>query len=246
MKPCLLIPIYDHADTIGRVLRSLAYVDLPCLVIDDGSNAETRDVLDRLARELPWVEVERLPANGGRGVALRHGYETAARRGFSHAAQLDADGQHDTADVPKFLEAARRAPTALVLGEPIFDDTAPKSRLYGRRLSRFWVWAETLSFAIRDPLCGFRCIPLESVVSLLRQVRLGDRMEFDPEIAVRLVWEGVPVVNVPTRVRYLSGGVSHFRPVRDNLLISWLHARLFFGMLRRLPALLRSGLGRPR
>jgi glycosyltransferase involved in cell wall biosynthesis len=246
VKPCLLIPIYDHGGTIGGVLRSLAYLDLPCLVVDDGSHAETRDALARLARELPWVEVERLPANGGRGVALRHGYETAARRGFSHAVQLDADGQHDAADVPRFLAAARRCPGALVLGAPIFDHTAPRSRLYGRRLSCFWAWVETLSFAIRDPLCGFRCIPLDPTVGLLRRARLGDRMEFDPELVVRLHWEGVPVVSVPTRVRYLPDGLSHFHPVRDNLRISWLHTRLVVGMMRRAPALLRRAAGAPR
>lgn len=245
MKPCLLVPIYNHGDTIGALLRALASVNLPCVVVDDGSDPETQRTLASLTRELPWVEVERLPANRGRGAALRHGYEAAARRGFSHVVQLDADGQHDPADVVIFLEAARREPDALVLGEPIFDHTAPKTRLYGRWLSRLWVWAETLSFAIRDPLCGFRGVPLGPTVSLLRRVRLGDHMEFDPEVAVRLVWDGVPVVNVPTRVRYFRDGLSHFQPIRDNLRISWLHARLFLGMWRRLPRLLRPRPRRP-
>ena len=239
MNPCLLIPIYNHHETIHAVLSSLANIGLPCLVVDDGSDEETVRVLETALREFEWLAVERLPANQGRGFALRHGYQLAARRGFSHVIQLDADGQHDSADVPRFLDAARRAPEALILGDPVFDKTAPWSRLYGRKLSRFWVRIETLSSAIRDPLCGFRCFPLEPTVSVLGRNALGDRMEFDPEIAVRLVWEGVAVFNLPTRVRYLPGGRSHFRPVRDNLRISWMHARLFFGMLRRLPALLR-------
>ncbi len=238
MNPCLLIPIYNHKDTIPDVLKSLAYLSLPCLVVDDGSDAETRTVLDQMAQELPWVEIQHLPVNMGRGAALRHGYKTAAQRGFSHAVQLDADGQHDPADVGKFLEAARREPKALVLGEPVFDETAPKSRLYGRHLSQLIVWMETLSFSIHDPLCGFRCVPLEPAVSLIRRNGLGDRMEFDPVIAVRLAWEGIPVVNVSTRVRYFRDGLSHFHLIWDNVRLVRAYITLFFGMLLRLPVLL--------
>ena len=238
MNPCLLIPIYNHKHTIGSVLRSLAYLDLPCLVVDDGSDHETGQVLAELARELPWVDLHRLSRNRGRGAALRHGYSAAADRGFSHAVQLDADGQHDPADVPKFLEAARRNPDALVLGAPIFDHTVPKSRLHGRKLSRAIVWGATLRLSVRDPLCGFRCFPLEPTVRLIRRVRLGDRMEFDPEIVVRLVWDGVPVVNVLTRVRYFPGGLSHFHLVTDNARIVVTYFRLFLALLPRLPFLL--------
>lgn len=238
MNPCVLIPIYNHGTTIRDVLKSVAHLDLPCLVVDDGSDDATRRVLDGAARELPWVIVERLPRNQGRGAALRHGYRAARRRGYSHAVQLDADGQHDGADVARFLEAARREPGALVLGAPVFDVTAPRSRLLGRQLSCILVHVETLSFAIRDPLCGFRCFPLEATVNLLARTPLGDRMDFDPEIVVRLVWDGLAVVNVPTRVTYFADGLSHFRMLRDNVRITWAHTRLVFGMLWRLPRLL--------
>lgn len=234
VKPCLLIPDYDHKDTIQGVLQGLAGLGLPCLVVDDGSGPATREVLAALPREFPWVEVERLPVNRGRGAALAHGYRTAARRGFSHVVQLDADGQHDPADVPRFLAVARQRPDALVLGAPVFDRTAPWIRLYGRRLSQLFVRGATLSRAIQDPLCGFRCFPLEPTVRLLDRVSLGDRMEFDPAIVVRLVWEGVPVLNVPTRVRYLAHGISHFRLVRDNLLIARAYAGLSLALLARL------------
>jgi len=246
VNPCLLIPIYNHKDTIRGVLGGLAPLNLPCLVVDDGSDRETRATLDRISEELPWVEVLRLPVNRGRGAALRHGYRAAAQRGFSHAVQLDADGQHDPADVPKLLDAARREPEALVLGEPVFDASAPKSRLYGRRLSQLVVWVETLSRSVHDPLCGFRCFPLGPTVRLIERVGLGDRMEFDPVITVRLVWDGLAVVNVPTRVRYFRGGLSHFRLIRDNALITVAYVRLFFGMLVRLPALLWRKRRRPR
>lgn len=237
MKPCLLIPIYNHRATIRQVVATLDACALPCLVVDDGSDAGTRAVLDGLAREFPRVFVERLPRNRGRGAALRHGYLAAAAAGFTHVLQLDADGQHDAADAPAFLAAARRQPDALVLGAPHFDETAPRSRRYGRRLSVVSVWVETLSLAVADPLCGFRCVPLAPTVALLARTPLGDRMEFDPELVVRLVWAGVPVVNVPTRVRYYRDGISHFHPLLDNARISWAHTRLVFGMMRRLPAL---------
>ena len=241
MNPCVLIPIYNHGGTIPGVLGSLAELKLTCLVIDDGSDDATRRVLARVAGAFPWVRLERLSENRGRGAALRHGYRSARARGYSHVVQLDADGQHDAGDVPRFLHIAHQRPEALVLGAPIFDASAPRSRLIGRRISRFWVHVETLSRNIVDPLCGFRCFPLGPTVELLSRARLGDRMEFDPEIVVRWAWEGWPIVNLPTRVRYLRGGLSHFRPLDDNARITWVHTRLVFGMLwrlaRRRPAL---------
>lgn len=244
IRPCLLIPIFDHGAEVGAVLESLAGYGLPCLVIDDGSGKATRERLDALAAELPWVRLFRRARNGGRGAALRDGYALAGRLGFTHALQLDADGQHDAADVPRMLDAANADPEALVLGRPIFDASAPKSRLYGRKVSQFFVWLETLSFAIRDPLCGFRCFPLAPTLELLDLQPLGDRMDFDPEIAVRLVWRGLRVVNVPTHVVYRAGGLSHFEPVADTLRIARAHSRLVFGMVPRAPWLLARAIWR--
>lgn len=234
MNPCLLIPIYNHGGTILGVLHSLADANLPCLIIDDGSDQTTRRALQRAVEKFPWVTVTRLPENKGRGAALRHGYRAAWAQGYSHVVQLDADGQHEATDVSRFLEVARQCPQALVLGAPLFDASAPRVRLIGRRISRFWVHVETLSLAIADPLCGFRCFPLGPTIDLLTRTRCGDRMEFDPQIAVRWAWEGWPIVNLPTRVRYVRGGLSHFRPLDDNIRISWAHTRLVFGMLWRL------------
>ena len=123
---------------------------------------------------------------------------------------------------------------ALVLGQPVFDDTAPKARLVGRRITIFWTRLEVGGGAIADPMCGFRVYPLpvSADVSVW-----GDRMDFDPEIAVRLVWAGVPIRNVETRVRYVSaedGGVSHFHAFKDNVLISLMHSRLMTMRIMRL------------
>lgn len=235
MRACLLIPIYDHGATIRDVVRSVLPVQIPILVVNDGSHAETRAVLDELAREERGVEVLHHDRNRGKGEALKTGYRAAAARGYTHVLQLDADGQHDADDAERFLEAAKTNPEALVLGEPIFDDDAPKSRLYGRKLSVGMVWVATLSRAVRDPLCGYRVTPLAPAVRLLDRVEMGDWMDFEPEIAVRLVWMGVPVVNVPTRVRYFPGGVSHFDVIWDDVRLAWLYTRLTLGMLARAP-----------
>jgi glycosyltransferase involved in cell wall biosynthesis len=237
VNPCILITIYDNPDTIRAVVKGLAPLGLPCLIVDDGSGPATVEALAAVCAEFPLVQVRTHPRNGGRGAALKTGYRWALEQGFSHSLQLDADDQHDPSSAPAFLAASRRNPEALVLGDPIFDDSAPRSRLYGRRISQFWVWVNSWSFAVNDPLCGMRCIPLASTVRLLDREQLGDYMDFDPELTVRLQWAGVPIENVPTRVRYFEGGVSHFRLVRDNLRLSGMYARLFFGMLWRAPRL---------
>ncbi|MEZ4256435.1 MAG: glycosyltransferase [Polyangiales bacterium] len=161
--------------------------------------------------------------NGGKGAAVFDGLREARRLGFTHAVQVDADGQHDLDALVALLDAARANPAALVLGAPRFDETAPRARLRAREICKFWVDVETGRGIIEDPMCGFRVYPVDA--ALAAGVR-GRRMEFDPEIAVRLVWAGVPVANVPVQVRYAANGESHFRPVEDNLRISWMHTRL--------------------
>lgn len=240
MTTCLLIPIYDHGETITQVVESVAEFQLPLFIVDDGSHAPTRKVLEDLAAQNPWITLVRRPENGGRGAALKDGYRAALARGHQHAIQLDADGQHAAGDVARFLDAIHKHPDALVLGAPIFDHTIPKARLYGRQLSRIMVWASTLSFAVEDPLCGFRAIPLDETNRLVEGTPTGDHMEFDPELCVRLAWQSVPVVNIPTRVVYDPHGLSHFDGIRDNLRMTRTYTRLFFGAIARLPRLLRN------
>lgn len=244
MKPVVLIPIYDHGSTIERVMDALAPLGLPGLIVDDGSGPATVQALERVAQRHPWTRIVRHDQNRGRGAALATGYRASLDAGHTHALQLDADGQHDPADAPRMLAAAAVRPHALILGAPQFGADAPRARRWGRMLSRVCVWIETCSFEVTDPLCGYRCIPLAEVVRLLDRSCCGEHMEFDPEIAVRLVWAGVPIVNVPTPVRYFSGGLSHFDMWRDNVRITWLHTRLLTGMLPRAPALIARSLRR--
>lgn len=236
-NPCLIIPIYNNKETIRAVVESVACLDIPCLIIDDGSNEDTQRELKKINDEFSWLAVYRQSVNGGKGTAMALGFRYASEQGYSHAVQMDADGQHNALDAPRFLAAARQRPEALILSFPIFDKQAPKSRKYGRLVTSVWVWLETLSFDIGDALCGFRCYPLVPVKQLYETADIGHRMDFDPEIAVRLFWQGVPMVNVETKVEYPAGGVSHFHYLRDNLRLVRLHTILVFGMLLRLPLL---------
>ena len=239
MKCCVVVPVYNHQEAIGQVLAQLKPHGLFCYLINDGSSKSCTEVLRVLAeREKNWLTLFERDSNGGKGAAVTEGLKLAIRDGFSHALQLDADGQHRLDDIGRFLEKAAQYPDKLILGRPRFDNTVPKGRLYGRQFTNLWIWINTLSFAIADGMCGFRCYPLAAVAQLLDSVRLGQRMDFDIEIAVRLYWQGVDVVNIDTAVQYPLDGVSHFKMVKDNLLISAKHAQLFFGMLRRLPVLL--------
>lgn len=239
IDPCIVIPIYNHQATIANVLEQLAPIGLSCIIVDDGSDLATCRVLAEQDIHRPWIHVLHLPRRRGKGEAVKVGLLRAHEMGYSHALLIDADGQHDVRDIPRFLAEAESYPEALVLGKPTFGSDAPRLRRLGRRLSQFWVWVETLSLAIADPLMGFRVYPVPPVVALIQQQHLGSYMEFDPEVAVRLYWQGVPIRNVVTAVVYPKDGSSHFRLVRDNVRLSWLYVRLFFGMLYHAPELLR-------
>jgi glycosyltransferase involved in cell wall biosynthesis len=238
-KPVAVIPCYNHPQTIGLMVGAVRAQGLHVVVVDDGCDAVCAKVLDELAvDQAAGMTLVRLAANQGKGGAMMAGLRRALAMGYTHALQIDADGQHDAADIAKFLAMAARHPEAVICGEPVYDASVPKGRLYGRYLTHIWIWINTLSLAIRDSMCGFRVYPLVPVVRLIDQVRLGLRMDFDPELLVRLYWRGVPIKGMPTRVSYPLDGVSHFKMWLDNVLISRMHARLFVGMLWRLPLLL--------
>ncbi|KTS33338.1 glycosyltransferase family 2 protein [Pantoea dispersa] len=234
--PCVLIPCYNHGAMLASVLARLAPFNLPVIVVDDGSDARTKQHIAAL--DAPQLRVLTLPHNQGKGAAVIAGLRAAAAAGFSHALQLDADGQHQVEDTPRMLAEAERYPHCLISGQPQYDASIPKSRLYGRYITHFWVWVETLSFSLKDSMCGFRVYPLAASLELCDRRAIGQRMDFDTEIMVRLYWQGTPSRFIRTRVTYPPSGVSHFDALHDNLRISWMHTRLFFGMLPRIPQLL--------
>lgn len=225
IRPCVLVPTYDNPATIREVVERVRAHVPDVVVIDDGSGPAGRAACDAL-EEAGLAHVFHRAENGGKGAAVKTGFVEAHRLGYTHAVQVDADGQHALDDIPRLLEVAAAHPDALVLGAPVFDESAPTARRIARQITIFWTNLETGGRVITDPMCGFRVYPLAAAV----EVRVpADRMDFDPEVAVRLAWRGVPVINVPTRVRYVGrdeGGVSHFRVVHDNFLIGWMHTRL--------------------
>lgn len=247
LRACMVVPVYDHAGAIAGTVASLKSCGLHCFLVDDGSHAECAQALDAIARaESGWTTLVRLPQNRGKGIAVRTGFEAAAAAGFTHAIQVDADGQHNAADIPKLLSLAMQHPRALVTGIPVYDDSVPRARLYGRYATHIWVWINTLSLRIRDSMLGFRVYPIAPALHVWRTQPVGERMDFDTEIMVRMYWEGVDVISLPTRVTYPADGVSHFDLWRDNVRITRMHTRLFFGMLRRLPRLLWRKVASPR
>jgi glycosyltransferase involved in cell wall biosynthesis len=240
-RPCLVIPVYEHAGPLRTVLEKLRPGGFRCVVVDDGSGEACRKALEDLATALDTqVTLKRLERNGGKGAAVKAGLRLAADLGFTHALQVDADGQHDLDAVPRLLAAAEREPAAVICGLPVFDASVPASRLYGRRVTNFWIRVNTLSGGIPDGMCGLRVYPLAATLRVLGAGRTGNRMDFDPEVLVRLKWAGLALRFLPVAVNYPEGGVSHFRLGQDNALISWMHTRLFFGMLARLVPLLRQ------
>jgi predicted LPLAT superfamily acyltransferase/glycosyltransferase involved in cell wall biosynthesis len=233
-----IIPTYNHHNRINDVVTGLKVNDLPVIIVDDGSDQTTRDVL----ANIDDVILHRHDRNLGKGAAVISGFREARRLGYSHALQVDADGQHDLSAVPNLMQAARRQPEDVVAGIPIYDDTIPLGRKLGRWITHFWVWIETLSFQIRDSMCGFRIYPLAQTMHVVDTSHVGQVMDFDTEIIVRLYWAGVDVSEVPVKVTYPNDNHSNFRGVLDNVAISLMHTRLVFGMLWRLPGLLfRSG-----
>lgn len=235
---CIIIPCFNHAPMLAGVLTRLRPYGLHCFIIDDGSDAPGGEILARLCAGQSDMTLLRLATNQGKGRAVMAGLALAAQAGYSHALQVDADGQHQLEDIPLLLRAASEEPDKLISGRPVYDGSVPRARLYGRYITHVWVWIETLSLSLQDSMCGFRVYPIAATLALARRVRLGGRMDFDTDVMVRLYWQGNESRFVPTRVIYPPDGVSHFDALRDNCRISWMHTRLFFGMLPRIPTLL--------
>lgn len=237
IKLCAVIPVYRHVEFVESVFDRLQEFNLHCFIVNDGNTDDGRDQLHRIfANKSNATLIDQYP-NGGKGKASYLGFKYAYESGFTHAVQVDADGQHNIEDLPELAKKSSLNPEALVTGVPIYDASVPKSRLYSRYITHFWVWVETLSFEIKDSMCGFRIYPLKQTLKQLDK-KVSSRMDFDTDIMVRMYWDGVKVYSVPTRVIYPEDGVSNFRLWRDNVRISAMHTRLFFGMLLRLPWLI--------
>lgn len=244
----VLIPSYNPGPRVVDTVRAARAQWTPVWVVVDGSTDGTADSLQALAAADEGLRVIVLPENRGKGAAVLEGITQAAAAGYTHALTMDSDGQHPAALIPAFMAASQAEPGAMVLGKPVFGPEAPALRVKGREVSNGWANLETLWMGIGDSLYGFRVYPIAPLARIMRRNRFMRRFDFDPEAVVRLCWAGVRPLNLDAPVRYLSaeeGGVSHFKYLRDNALLTWMHARLFLGFVLRLPLLVWRRLSEP-
>lgn len=227
-KFAFLVPFYNHPQNIKALITALKTYELPVVVVDDGSDEASKQILAELERTEGILLLTRAQ-NGGKGIAMKDGFKFASERGFSHVLQIDADFQHDAALIGEFLRQSEAHPQSIVCANPIYGDDAPKSRVHGRKITNFWVAINTLSLGIKDAMCGFRVYPLEQLKKAAAKSKTS-RMEFDIEILVNAARQGVDMRWIDTCVRYEKGGVSHFKMLRDNALISLMHAKCFFSL----------------
>ncbi len=243
----VLIPSYNPGSKVYETVRAAREQWDPVWIVVDGSDDGTAAGLQEMARSDSGLRLLLRERNGGKGAAMLDGMLAARAQGFTHILAMDSDGQHPADRIPAFMAASAAHPAAMVLGEPLFDASAPSVRVRGRRISNWWANLETLWAGIHDSLFGFRVYPIAPLVQEMQARRWMRRFDFDVEAAVRLSWRGVPAINLPAAVRYFrpeEGGVSHFNYWRDNVLLSSMHVRLFCSFLLRLPLLLTRRLRR--
>ncbi|MEY5025624.1 MAG: hypothetical protein RLZZ244_1152 [Verrucomicrobiota bacterium] len=237
----VIVPSYNSGLLLRPTVESLLRAWRPIIVVIDGSTDGSDRSLEGMEEDLHVLRLER---NGGKGAAVLAALEIASKLGWTHAAVVDADGQHAVEDLERFMGVSKRRPDAMVLGVPVFGPDAPWERVWGRKIANGWTQVETLWGGIQDSLFGFRVYPVGAALRILRSISGGRAFDFDTQLVVRLYWEGVVPINLPTAVRYRVGaggdrGVSHFRYVRDNLLLLRAHLQLVLGAIRLLPHLLR-------
>jgi len=220
INACVIIPTYNNANTLQRVLEGVRRYTPHVIVVNDGSTDATPHILDRY----PDLTVINLPRNKGKGNALRTGFREADARGFDYAITIDSDGQHFPDDIPRFVHDIEENGPALLIGDRNMEQAGiPGKSSFGNRFSNFWFRFET-GITLTDTQSGFRLYPLKR----LRDIRLyTTKFELEVEVIVKAAWRGIPIRNVPVRVLYdPSERVSHFRPFRDFTRISILNTWL--------------------
>lgn len=219
IRALIVIPTYNNRGTLRAVVERALATGLRVLVVNDGSDDGGPGTLEGLA-----IKRIDLYPNQGKGVAIATAAHWAAGHGFTHIITIDADGQHDPAEAPRFLEKIYEKPWAIIVGERRMEDSgAPGSSRFGRQFSNFWLKVAT-GVSLGDSQSGFRAYPVAALRALPCS---GRRYEFEVEILVRVAWAGLALENVPISVRYEPPDrrVSHFRPFMDNMRISKIYSR---------------------
>jgi glycosyltransferase involved in cell wall biosynthesis len=236
-RHAVIIPSYNTGTRLFDTVAAIRRQEWRVWVIIDGSTDGTGEELARIAANDPALHICVLPQNRGKGAAILHGLRLAHTNGFTHAVTVDADGQHSADHIEGLVALSDDYPEAMILGVPVFDASAPAIRITGHVVANFWANLVTLWAGIGDSLFGFRVYPIAPLLRTFEQTRWMRRFDFDSEAAIRLAWQGVPPINVPTPVRYYrreDGGVSHFNYLRDNALLVLMYTRLFAVLLANL------------
>lgn len=215
----VIIPVYNNKKTVADVVKSVLHCFETVIVVDDGSDIEVRTLIQNGS-----IILLRHENNMGKGKGLITGFKEAERRGFKQVVTIDADGQHDIQDILPHIRDIRGHNNTLFIGDRNMDtDNVPLVSKFGKKNSNFWIFLETFC-KIGDSQCGYRVYP----VSLASQSYLTDGFDFETEVIVKHIWNRGEVVDFPVKVVYFpeSERVSHFDKKRDNIKISWLHAKL--------------------
>ena len=220
IRPLIVIPVYNHGGTLRDVVARALDVCADVLVVDDGStDVNTREVINGLSARLIRHE-----KNRGKGAAILRAASEAKRLGMTHIITIDADGQHDPADLNRFMPVISEDPLAIVVGKRFFDRTVPFSSRFGRGFSNFWLKVQT-GCSLKDTQSGFRAYP----VAVLEWLKLHEkRFSFEIEVLVRAAWAGIALKDVDISVHYPApeARISHFHPLMDNLALTLLNTRL--------------------
>lgn len=220
---CFLIPYYNHPENINNLISVLIKYNLKIIIVDDGSNIPLKNILNISS---PLIDIIRYNKNKGKGYAVIKGMKKVADMGFSACFQIDADFQHDLNKVDKFIEIYKNNENTLICGKPVYSEDIPKSRLYGRKITAFWVYINTLGAIKEDTMIGMRIYPISNLNKILKSVK-SKRMAFDTDILLSYYKNNINIKWVDVDITYSNNNISHFRMVKDNVLISLMHARHF-------------------
>ncbi len=219
-----LIPYYNHPLKIKNLVENLQNFGYEILIINDGSNQKSRQVLDDLK-----VKIIDKKQNEGKGNAIKTAFSYALQNSITHLFQIDADFQHDLSEILDFIKISKQNPDSFICGSPIYDEKIPKSRFYGRKITNFWAKINSLNFTIKDAMCGFRIYPVKPLKNAIL-ISKTNRMEFDIEILVNALRQNVKILWKNVKINYEKDGISHFKMFKDNILISKMHAKMFFSL----------------
>lgn len=233
-----VIPVYMHGATLKSILDEITKLGYPVILVDDGNPLEIRQYIDTAVATHDGITLVEMGKNCGKGAAMSAGIKKAKDMGISHILQLDADAQHDISYCKSFFDLSMKYPDSIICGYPEYDESVPTSRKNGRRLANFWVHLNSLNNQAKDSMCGFRIYLVDKYVDICNKYNLAKRMCVDCEILIFSSWEGVPIVSAPVKVTYPKDGVSNYNVVWDNVWMTLMFIRTFFGMIIRLPKLL--------